>query len=170
MNQQTISVLSKLFSSVFTFDNLTFVLGLIGSLGTAWGIFQSRVRIDMKVIKYGHSENKILIYVAFYNKSRLAISINGISLKISDTYYSCTELPTRVDHRTYYIGKEITGQSNYFNMNMPINISGLAGTSGYILFELPKDTDILESNQMTFLISPNRGSAIEKKCQLPQEY
>lgn len=169
MNQQTIIDIFHGVVKYITFDNITFLLALIGSIGTAWNVIQSKVHIDMKIINFQHSENKILIYLMFQNKSRLPVSIGKISIKINDVFYSCVEIPTRVEYKTYRSGKTVTGYAHYYNMNLPVNLGGLAGTSGYILFELPKGIDIPDSKYLTFQIVPNRGWAIERKCQLPQQ-
>lgn len=150
-----------------TKENITFFFAVVGFAGTVYAAFASRVKIDMKAIKYIPSKGQIIIYAAFQNKSHIAVSISGISVKIGDVYFPCIEYPEMIERNVYHSGKNIVGTFNLSNIDMPINLSGLAGASGYILFEIPQDIDIPNSNTLTFQVSPNRGHAIEKKCQLP---
>lgn len=165
---ETLQNLAQLVIQHITITNISFILGLIGSAGTLWTIIQNRVKFDIRIAEYLYKENKIVAYLIIQNKSRLSISIGKICVKIDNAYYPCTETPTRIRWDTYRSGKTITGQTNYYNIDMPISLSGLMGTSGYILFELPPGTDILDPTALTFQVSPNRGSAVEKQCPIPR--
>ncbi len=167
---ESLHILSKLAIQYITLTNMSFVLGLIGSAGTVWAIIQNRTKFDIRIAEYSYKENKIVAYLIIQNKSRLPISIGKICVKIDNSYYPCVETPTRIRWDTYRSGKTITGQANYYNLDIPISLLGLMGTSGYILFELPPEIDILDPTTLTLQISPNRGSAVEKKCQIPQQH
>lgn len=151
----------------FTKENVTFLFAVVGFAGTIYAAFASRVKIDMKIIKYIPAKGQIIIYAAFQNKSHMAVSISGISVKIDDVYFPCVEYPTIIEWNVYRSKNEITGTFNLSNMDMPINLTALSGTSGYILFEVPQEDCTTAPNTLTFQLSPNRGRAVEKKCQLP---
>lgn len=158
--------------SYFTKENITFMLALIGSLGTITGwiytYISTRKNINMRVVAYSAKDNKMLLYLSFENKSRLTISITDLALKVEDTYYSCRHIPQRVTSTQHYLGNQILNSVDYYNIQMPIELGGLGSTSGYVLFVLPKGIYISSANVLTFQVSSNRGKAFEMKLSLAQ--
>lgn len=52
------------------------------------------------------------------------------------------------------------------SLSIPINISSLSGTSGYICFEFPEVSFPSDATELTFSVSSNRGKVFEKKLPL----
>ena len=94
---QIISILNS-FKEIITFENITFLLGLIGSAGTAWQVIQSRRKIHLSLPYFGYSADRqlALAYIQFDNLSNSAISITDISIVINGITYPCDKLPTTV--------------------------------------------------------------------------
>lgn len=96
-----ISILNSV-KEIVTFENITFLLGLIGSVGTAWQVIQSRRKIRLSLPYFGYSAEKqlALAYIQFDNLSNSAVSITDISIVINGNIYPCDKLPTIVASST----------------------------------------------------------------------
>lgn len=157
--------------SLFTRDNITFVLSVVGSFGTAYTIFHNfvinRKNLNVRIIGHRYADEKsLLLYVAFENKSRLPISITGISVMVNSIWYSRFEPSIVVLEETTRTGKTVTSHHEFQNLPLPINLPSLGGTSGYVYFETPEANFQLDTTQLKFLINSNRGKVIEKKLSL----
>lgn len=102
----------------------------------------------------------------FTNKSRLPIAITNIGVYINSTFYSCIEIPIVALEETTRCKNEIISHHEYKSLPMPIVISGLGGTSGYVYFEFPEVVFQSDTTHLTFRLSTNRGKAIERKLSL----
>lgn len=156
----------------FTKENITFILALIGSLGTIVNWLRlfivNNKNFNIRPVAYRSKDNITLFYLLFENKSRMPISITELSVQINGVYYPCRYLPEIVtsSHRT--IGKEIVSSHDYFNIAFPVQLGALGATSGYVLFILPKDIQMPDSKTLTFLVTSNRGKAVEKIISVDQ--
>lgn len=78
-------------------DKLTFILALIGSLGTAYSVIMTfywhRVSIDCSIAEYCPARDSLIVYMSFTNRSRLAISITDICIWNGCVLYSCVHTP-----------------------------------------------------------------------------
>ena len=137
---QIISILNS-FKEIITFENITFLLGLIGSAGTAWQVIQSRRKIHLSLPYFGYSADRqlALAYIQFDNLSNSAISITDISIVINGITYPCDK-------------------------------SGYGGSSGYFVFQIPSESAPLDSTCQLFLISSSRGSSFRVELKPDQEY
>ncbi len=108
----------------------------------------------------------IVLYVSFANKSRLPISVTDICIKIDDTYYPCLQPPIIAYEETKKVNGAVVSHRAISSLSIPINISSLSGTSGYICFEFPEVSFPSDATELTFSVSPNRGKVFEKKLPL----
>ncbi|MCU6736466.1 hypothetical protein [Diplocloster agilis] len=156
----------------FTKENITFVLAVIGSIGTISGwlytYLTTRKNIVIRTIAYNAVQNQALFYLSFENKSRLSISITSLSLKINGVYYPSRIIPQRVKSSQYKRGNEILNAHDDFSITFPIVISPLGATSGYVLFVFPPGVSIPDTKDLMLQISSNRGGAIETILSLSQ--
>lgn len=163
---------NSIFPSLFSNDNITFFLACIGSLGTiaGWGYayITTRKNFNVRVIAYQSKQNLALFYLSFENKSRLPISITALSVHIDGVYYPCKYIPQKVTSSQHTVNGKVVNFQDYFSIQFPIELGSLGSTSGYVLFVLPKGVRIPDAKTLTFLISSNRGKAIEKKLSLDQ--
>lgn len=161
------------FPAFFTRDNLTFILACIGSFGTITGWIYTYVttkkNFQIRVIAYNSKQNVALFYLAFENRSRLPISITALSVHIDGVYYPCKYIPQKVTSSQHTVNGKVVNFQDYFSIQFPIELGSLGSTSGYVLFVLPKGVRIPDAKTLTFLISSNRGKAIEKKLSLDQK-
>ncbi|KJJ77622.1 hypothetical protein [Clostridium sp. FS41] len=159
-------------STLFTRENITFILAFIGSIGTisgwAYSFATSRKNIAVNVIAYKVRQDKALFYLSFTNKSRLPISITALSVQINGVYYPCRHIPQKVVSTQRAVNGKIVSSYDYFSIQIPIEIGSLGSTSGYVLFVLPKGVYIPDSKALNLQISSNRGKAIEMKLTLDQ--
>lgn len=155
-----------------TKSNVTFILAVFGSIGTitSWiyAYFATRKNIILRVIAYQAKNNILLTYLSFENKSRLAISITNLALKVNGTYFPCRHLPQRVTSSQQSIGGKIVSSIDYYNIRLPIELGGLGSNSGYVLFVLPKGVGIPDSKILTLQVVSNRGKAVETTLPLDQ--
>ena len=96
-----ISILNSV-KEIVTFENITFLLGLIGSVGTTWQVIQSRRKIRLSLPYFGYSAEKqlALAYIQFDNLSNSAVSItdgrvSGCYRRIPERSYSVLQVQIR---------------------------------------------------------------------------
>lgn len=159
-------------SGIFTMANITFALATIGAVGTAVDVLKSKRSLKFKLNYFGYSkERKLAVaYIQVDNYSRLPISITDLHLKINDVSYPCRKLPTKVVSHDRKIGPNIVSSQDFYNIPFPIQISPLGGASGYFLFDIPLETDIMPSMPRSFQVSANRGHAMQISLSPDQEY
>lgn len=156
----------------FTKDNITFLLALIGSVGTitTWllSYIKSRRNITIRLIAFDAKDNKILCYLFLENKSSLPISLTALSVIIDGVSFPCRYLPQKVRSDMRTVGSNVVSSQDYFNMTFPVQIGPLGATSGYVLFVIPPSVLIPDSKTVTFQVSSNRGRTFETKLSLDQ--
>lgn len=159
--------------SLLTRENITLVLAIFGSLGTlfAWvyNFLHNRKNISFHIVGNRYSDfckSSLLLYMTFINNSRLPISITSISVNVNGAYHSCQEIPITTFEETTRCKGEILTHHEYKSLPLPIVITGLSGTSGYVYFEFPEEKPQLDAKSLIFRVSTNRGKAIERKLSL----
>lgn len=150
-------------------DKLTFVLALIGSLGTAYSIIMTfywhRVSIECNIIEYCPSKDALIAYMSFTNHSRLPISITNICLWNNDVLYNCVHTPEIVQFVSRTSGKQ-TYQKAIHSSPLPINLPSLSGISGYVYFLFPQENFEVSSKSLTVELSTNRHLTLRKTLSL----
>ena len=150
-------------------DKLTFVLALIGSLGTAYSIIMTfywhRVSIECNIIEYCPSKDALIAYMSFTNHSRLPISITNICLWNNDVLYNCVHTPEIVQFVSRTSGNQ-TYQEAIHSSPLPINLPSLSGTSGYVYFLFPQENFEVSSKSLTVELSTNRHLTLRKTLSL----
>ena len=162
---QIISIL-KSAKEIITFENVSFMLGLIGSAGTVWNLFQSRKKIEFIPIGFKLKDNnELIVHFEIINHSRVAISIVNISYVYSGTHYSCLK-GRAIGESIYHERMQLKNLTDFYTQPFPLQLVGLGGTSEYIRFELPTEIHPDFSKPQTFQVSANRGRATEMKLLL----
>lgn len=151
-------------------DKFTFILALIGSLGTAYSVIMNfywhRISINCNIAEYCPSKNALVVYMSFTNHSRLPISISDISLWCGDVLYSCIHTPEVVKTISRTINNKQTFQQPIFSAPLPINVPSLSGTSGYVYFQFPQGNFQVDAKSLTVELSTNRHLTLRKKLSL----
>lgn len=132
----------ELLKPFLTKENITLFLSILGVLGSfsSWVyiFIKNRKNINFQIVGQRYcDDSSLLIYMMFTNKSRLPIAITNIGVYINSTFYSCIEIPIVALEETTRCKNEIISHHEYKSLPMPIVISGLGGTSGYVYFEFP---------------------------------
>ena len=158
--------------SLFTRENITLVIALIGCLGTITtglnSYLSNRQNLTFRVLGHLVPEGRsIILYMMFENKSHLPISITSISVFGNGILYSCQEIPIKVYETTTRKNRtEILSHHEYFSMQIPISLPSLGGTSGYVYFEAPQEIFQPDTTHLTFRVTTNRNRAIEMRLPL----
>ena len=151
-------------------NKITFILALIGSLGTAYSVIMTfywhRVSIDCSIAEYCPTKDALVVYMSFTNYSRLPISITNISIWNDCILYSCVHTPevVKVVSRTH--GNEEVYNHPIFSSPLPINIPSLSGTSGYVYFLFPQENWKADTKFLTVELSTNRHLTLRMKLSL----
>lgn len=158
-------------STIFTKENITFILAVIGSLGTIISTVNAFIRnhksISFKISKLYSYGNSILLYVIIENQSRLPISINGISLINSENLIFTPEISKKVIEITTKEHNEITNKKEFFTIKFPVFIPELGCVGGYLYFDIPQELSQNLPTQLSFQVHTNRG--VIKKMKLSYE-
>lgn len=148
----------------------TFVLALIGSLGTAYSVIMTfywhRISIDCNIVEYCPSKDALIVYMSFTNHSRLPISITGICVWNDCVLYSCVHTPEIVKTVSRTLNNGQTYQEAIHSASLPINLPSLSGTSGYVYFLFPQGNFEVSSKSLTVELSTNRHMTLRKTLSL----
>lgn len=124
-----------------------------------------------KGVDYGdgikHDTFLNVFYVIIENKSRLSISITGVSLLYKEGIYPCKYSPVFVKSVANRQGSHVLSYREKYSLEFPVNIASLAGVNGYLLFESPQQLLPVDAKQATFQVSTTRG-ALEVSLSLPE--
>lgn len=148
----------------------TFVLALIGSLGTAYSVIMTfywhRISIDCNIVEYCPSKDALIVYMSFTNHSRLPISITDIYVWNDCVLYSCVHTPEIVKTVSRTLNNGQTYQEAIHSASLPINLPSLSGTSGYVYFLFPQGNFEVSSKSLTVELSTNRHMTLRKTLSL----
>ena len=164
MNLETIT---ELIFALFTRENITFLLGAFGSLGTLYALFAQRKNISLSIQSYSYKNKSLPMFVSFTNHSRLPISILNVSVVQDNVCYPCVYIPTVVCEHTRRSGKEIISHREEFSVQFPISLASLAGSSGYLYFDKLPENYPNNATTLTLEVSTNRGRAKKMKLSVP---
>lgn len=159
--------LSEVVKETLTRDNITFVLALIGSIGSLYMFLMQRKKVRITIQKYGYVDKSLLMYLSYVNLSHLSVAITNISLVHEGILYPCAYESTLANTYTHKIGNEIVTRKDEFTIALPLNLSALAGASGYIYFQNLPDNFSGTSEMIELKVGTNRGRAIKMKLKVP---
>lgn len=159
------------FKSLFTRENVTFVLAVIGSIGSIISginaFISSRRKPLLQIAGHKITDRKsLLIYAGIMNRSNQTITISNVGMKLGDLIYPCHQYPLMVLEESSHCGKELLYHHEFYSLSFPVTIPAHGGTSGYIYFEFPEVSIETDSTQATFVIDSNRKKATETTLSL----
>lgn len=154
---------------IFSRDNITFFFAIVGFLGTVNTLLMQRKKLKFSIITYRSNNHCVLMYVSITNCSHLSISISNISIIHNNVCYPCAFIPKKVIETTHTIGKQVVSRKEEYSIEFPINLSSLAGTSGYLYFDKLPNTYPMSPTTLTVQVSSNRGSAKKMILLIPQD-
>ena len=153
-------------------ETFTFILALIGSIGTAYTVIMSffcnRISIDFFITEHSIAKDSVILYMVFTNKSRLPISITDVRIWNKCIPYSCSKEPHIVRIETHTFGKNTPYNEITKSLPFPITLPCLAGTSGFLYFQIPQGNFECASNSLTVELSTNRHLTLRKKLSLSE--
>lgn len=154
----------------FTKENVTFILSLIGSIGTAVGIIRafitSRTNFYIETGKFIPTGSSIIAYLMFINKSNSPLVITSVSILINNVYYPADLAPQRVLRIEHRVNNELTDTHSEYSMPFPIVLHGNFATSGYVHFSLPQGTSVPDAKIFSLKVCTSNGMAVEKLLEL----
>lgn len=165
MNIQEIIDFTK---KLFTKENTTFALALFGSAGTAYTLFLQRRKFSLYIHYYSYKNRSLIMYVSFTNHSHLPVSISNVSIVHDGICYPCVYVPTRVKEYMRKMGNEIISQIEIMSVHLPISLLSLAGSSGYLYFDILPDTYPDIATEVILEVSTSRGKAKRMKLSVPK--
>ena len=158
-------------STTTTMDWVTFgiaVAGFLMSLASWFHTFiTQRKRLSFKIQLFRYKEDSAYMYLMIENRSRLPVSITGISLKQGKSKTPCVQIPKTVSSTT----RKTAGNTDVvyqYSTAIPIQLSALESVSCIVLFEGIPEAVPPSATHLTFQISTNRGRIAKRKLQLPQ--
>lgn len=147
-------------------EKLSFILGLIGSIGTAYTVlmtlYWNRIDIDFYISDSSISAESVILYMVFTNKSRLPISITDVRIWNKGIPYSCLKEPVTVRVNTSRTKGTVMYKEPIKSVPFPINLPCLSGTSCYLYFQIPQGNFQCVSNSLTVELSTNRFRKLQK--------
>ena len=151
------------FFSLFSRDNITLAIALIGAFGTIWGFYQNRFKIKCSYISQLVLPPPTKVTIMYFNflienQSRLPVSISRIYLSI-DGLQSESLRESYPVHA--YIEQSGRSSQKYpaFTLPLPVKIEGLGAVGGYFRFHFsePISESKLLQSKVTVTIATNRG-------------
>ena len=149
---------------------ITSVLAIIGSIGTIYtfllNFILNRPNIDIKLIEYSETKDSLVLYLSICNLSRLPISITDITVWNNGIPYSCSHIPQIVCFLTRKKEHNEIYREAIKSLSLPINLSSLAGTSGYFYFVFPLKNHKIDATSLSVEVSTNRTRKFQKTLEL----
>lgn len=148
-----------------TFQNISFILGLIGSAGTVFNILNSRKRLICSVSKsvYRTDIQTLVLVVCFENRSRLPISVTNMTIDINGTEQDFEEYPRCVSYYRKQVGNETIDRNILYNLNFPVSLSQFGAVSGYLLFDISQEDFEKLPTQMNLKVHSTRWMVQKKR-------
>lgn len=145
-----------------TVQNLTFVLALIGSIGTLSSFIlayvRSRVSINAEITSYYLGKDYLELYMVFSNASRLPVSITNVSIICDGNTYYCERSPQVAKTTEHAKNGQVVDTVRFWTISFPVNLPSLSGSSGYLLFRFHPENAVSVSKALTFQLSTNRNA------------
>lgn len=127
-----------------------------------------RAGYSEKTARQTATENLSKPYIREYIDKRLAEKDAELIADQDEVlkYLTCLQPPIIAYEETKKVNGAVVSHRSISSLSIPINISSLSGTSGYICFEFPEVSFPSNATELTFSVSSNRGKVFEKKLPL----
>ena len=128
-------------------------------------IVVNRRSLQLDIVGLCAFQSSLAAIVSIANRSRLPITVTGITLMAGSREIPCLTVPKQiiqVDHRRNGI---IYKSDVKMTSDFPAVLQGLGGRSLYLLFEELPDTSQIASTGVTLRVFSNRGRPVEKRFQ-----
>lgn len=147
-------------SSLLTKENVTFVLAVIGSVGSIGELIHrfisSRKRINIKILDFNQWKHVFQMLIYIQNQSQSSICISCISIIYDDKEYPCELVPKKICG---------TGENLVCTPDFPLNLTPLFGYHYFLEFVNSPDASLTPGSMMSLLVHTNRG-VIKKSVKL----
>lgn len=155
----------RFFLKYITFQNITFILGLIGSLGTLWTFIASRKNLHIKIadMVYRTDIQTFIIVIIFENRSRLPISITEITLSAGENELYFEPFPRCVSEYFHKKRAEVVDKKFLYNLSLPVSLSQLGAESGHLLLDISQEDFEKLPTQLTLKVHSTRGRVQKKQ-------
>lgn len=161
MNAEILNKIIEILPNIFTLQNISFGLGLFGSVGTAWNLISSRKRLRIQIADsaYRTDRKTLVIVVTFENRSRLPISITDATLIAGEKEFSFEPYPRCVAEYFHKKGSEVVDKQFLYNLSFPVSLSQLGAASGYLLLDISQEDFEKLPTRLILKVHSSRGLA-----------
>lgn len=148
--------------SIFSRDNITLAIALLGAFGTLWGFYRNRFAVHLtyrsQLVQPFTRIGIIWFDFLIENLSNFPVSISRIFISINGISYEVLHEKYRVHSSTENISgpKEIL---SVYTIPLPAKIEGLGSIGGYFQLRMPEylpEEDFLKATVIVTLYT-NRG-------------
>lgn len=139
--------------SFFTKENITFVLAVIGSVGTiiSWFFYWATTRrhVEVEIFDYSSHWGRIAqLFIHFQNQSRSPICIVSVSLLFNGKEVCCELVPKKI---------RLEGDELLKTPMFPLNLLGKQGSLCFLEFVGFEHIELVPGSNLVLLINTNRG-------------
>ena len=165
----------KSFSDLFTRDNITLALAILGSVLSVWSLIATalsrRVRLSITVSEYKSfaRESACQMYIQIANHSSLPVAITRLQFSLNGNSYDCCSFPEKVRVFTTTSNDIESVERVFYTLPMPISLDALGATCGYVQFSRPKGIFPLAPKDVTLLVSTNRARKLTLSIAIPPD-
>lgn len=153
-----------------TKENITFLLSIIGFLGTLcnaiYFLITHREKLDVQIFGKHMNDKALILYVSFVNQSTLPLNIIDVRLIVGNQKFFSHKIPRVIGKNIFKKNGEILRYTEYYNEPYPINIPSYGGNSCYIYFAFPQGHDLTFSTTVSFEFVTSHHKIIRKTLQL----
>ena len=142
--------------SLFTKENITFFLAVIGSIGSIceflYHFIVSRKHLDFEILDFRATYQPLQLFIYVQNQSKAPITISCVSIRYENHEYYCEVVPKKVRSIDDYF---------FYTPDFPLNLTPLMGYQFFLEFVGFPEKALNPDSTVDVLIYTNRG-VVEK--------
>ena len=154
-------------------SRITFVIAVIGCvlsvLSWAKDILVSRRSFDIHALGVVPAGASTFVFLSFSNRSRLSITITGISCVVGRNLYPCATISRKAFEINRKNGTSVCETQQINTTPFPVFVPGLGGQQMLLHFEALPEALPCAATEWTVRVFSNRGRPVKMKLQLPQD-
>lgn len=146
--------LLDLFKLIFTKENITLFIAIIGAAGTIINALMQRKKLHLDVLKIKNVDHGFYLHIQISNKSKLPISITSLTL-----HENGISIPCCVDRQVYERIVDIRKMDKHdlYTAEFPISLSPLDACSEWVCFPIPTNDALFSPKRLRLSIETTRG-------------
>lgn len=138
--------------SFFTKENITFILAVIGSVGSICEFFYhfiaSRKHLDFEILDFRTTYSPLQLFIYTQNRSQTSITVSCVSILHEGHEYYCEMIPKKI---------RSVAESCIYTPEFPLNLAPLMGYQYFLEFVGFPEKSLAPCSTIVVLIYTNRG-------------